>query len=279
MAQSAEVGTPGLALLGTGAGLDATLDALSGAPTNWRVLLCTPGAPADQALVGAWEARCGRAVERVPVSVDAAPAQRLAALVERIEGDVVVLSPGAVPAPGSLVGLVRALGDGARVASATPWSNDGELAGFPRIGERQPFPDDLSALSTRLERGQEDQVLPIGGCHAVALSRRGLAAVGGLDDASYFSTYATLLDLFLRQSAFGWRHLLAARCYVGARLEQGPGMGDMQQLTGRYPDYGRQVAEYLMRDPLRGLRAELASAPPEGPLSPAATPPQGDLFG
>lgn len=278
MAQSAEAGVPALALLGAGAGLDATLDALSDGPTGWRLLLCTPESPADRVLVRAWEERCGRRLEQVAVPLEATPAQRLAALLQAAAGDVLVLAPGSVPAPCSLEGMAHALRGGTRLASATAWSNDGELAGFPRIGERQCVPDDLAAVTPRLDRGQADEPLPIGGCHAVALSGQALRAVGGLDDASYFSTYAALVDLFLRQSALGWQHLLATRSYVGARLEQGPGMGDMQQLTARYPDYGRQVAEFLMRDPLRGLRAELASPPVAGPQLPAASP-QGDLFG
>lgn len=269
---------PALALLGTGAGLDASLQALSEGPTGWPVLLCTPGAPADDALVQAWEAARGRRIERVEAPLDATPAQRLSRLCKAAAGDVLVLAPGAVPAPGSLEGLARALDVGGRVASATPWSNDGELTAFPRIGERQPLPDDLATVAARLRQAGSDPQLPIGGCHAVGLSGRALAAAGGLDDASYFSTYASLVDLFLRQSAFGWRHLLAARCYVGAMLEQGPGMGDMQQLTTRYPEYARQVAEFLMRDPLRGLRAELAAMPPAG-TAPAPPTPQGDLFG
>jgi hypothetical protein len=279
VAESAEAGVPALALLGAGAGLDATLQALTGGPEGWRIVLCTPGSPADQALVAAWAARGGRHVEHVPMSPDATPAQRLGGLVRAAAGDVVVLAPGAVPAPGSLEGMARALRDAPGAASATAWSNDGELVAFPRIGECQPLPEDLAAVAARLDRGQGDALVPIGGCHAVALSGQGLAAVGGLDATSYFSTYAMLVDLYLRQSAFGWRHLLATRCYVGARQEQGPGMGDMQQLTARYPDYGRLVAEFLMRDPLRDLRAQLASAPVVGPLSPATPSPQGDLFG
>lgn len=279
MAPSAEAGVPALALLGAGAGLDATLQALGVDPPQWRVVMCMPGSPADRSLVEAWAARRGRDVEFVPVPLDATPAQRLAALLAAAAADVVVLPPGSVPAPGSLEALVRSLHAGERVASATPWSNDGELAGFPRIGERQPFPEDLGALSTRLERSAADAGLPIAGCHAVALAHAAVGAVGGLDDTSYFSTYASLVDLFLRQSAFGWCHRLATRSYVGSRQEQGPGVGDMQQLTLRYPDYGRRVAEFLMSDPLRSVRAELAAEPAEGALSAASVSLQGDLFG
>lgn len=279
MAASAEAGVPALALLGAGAGLDATLAALDGGPAGWRVLLCTLGSPADQTLVEVWQARGERHVEYVPVSLDATPAQRLAALLRAAGGDVIVLAPGSVPAPRSLEGMARALHAAGAVASATPWSNDGELAAFPRIGERHSVPEDLDAVAALLDRDQADEAIPLGGCHAVALSGRGLAAVGGPDDASYFSSYAALVDLFLRQAAFGWRHVLASRCYIGARLEQGPGMGDMHQLTARYPDYGRQVAEFLMRDPLRELRAELAAAPAKGTMRQAPPSPQGDLFG
>lgn len=268
---------PAVALLGTGAGLDATLAALEqqSRPRS-RVLLCLPLGPADTAVLESWQSRSGLHVERVELPPEASPAIRLAALVDAAGCDVVVLAPGCVPAPGALAALIDALAGGNDVASATPWSNDGELCSFPRLGERNPPPEDLAEAAARVAACPERPDIPLGGCHAVALRFDALREAGGIDCETFASAYAALVDLFLRQRAGGRRHLLAGSAFVVAGGEQGPGMDDLRQLNARYPGYGAQVATFLMQDPLRALRGSLV-ARPRAPSAQARA--QGDLFG
>jgi hypothetical protein len=275
VAARTEVPPAVVALLGSGAALDLTLDSLRPSRKTWRGVVCAPRVPADAAMLSAWEDTTGLRFERVAVAADASPARRLAVLLEAAGSDVIVLGPGVSPAPGSLATMASSLAHDPRIASATPWSNDGELAGFPRIGECQPVPGDLAMLEATLQRVPGDPELPLGGCHAIALSARALREVGGLDAESWFSTYAALTDLTLRQGAHGWRHVLCGRAYVAAHLEQGPTLDDLHLLNARYPTYGRQVAEFLMHDPLRELRVSLTAVPHTAPAEAAAQP---DLF-
>src|SRR5690606_41767936 len=62
------------------------------------------------------------------------------------EADVVVLAPDAIPAPGWLQQLAACLARDAAIATATPWSNAGEAAAWPRIGEIAPVPGDLARI-------------------------------------------------------------------------------------------------------------------------------------
>lgn len=275
MAAGPEPAPATLVLLGSGEVLDATLKAIGDAGAGLPVLSCQPDSPHDAALLDAARDRAGMDLELVAVAADATPAQRLSRLLGRAAGDVVVLSPGACPAGRAIEQMLSAL-TGDHVASATPWGNDGELAAFPRIGELNEAPADPDGLAARLANAGQRPELPVPGCHALALSRAGLKACGGLDGSTYFSSYAALVDLGLRQVAMGWRHLLAANAFVVSTQTQGPGLGDMQALCARYPEYGRRVAEFLMADPLRALRAQLAV--PGVRRGPVATVSQGDLF-
>ena len=56
--------------------------------------------------------------------------------------DVVVLAPDAQPLPGWLQQLSACLSRDASIASATPWSNAGEAAAWPRLGEIAPLPQE-----------------------------------------------------------------------------------------------------------------------------------------
>ena len=49
-----------------------------------------------------------------------------------------------VPAPGWLSRLSAGLASDGAIATATPWSNAGVAAAWPRSGEIDPVPDDLS---------------------------------------------------------------------------------------------------------------------------------------
>lgn len=191
------------------------------------------------------------------------------------DADVAVLAPDAVPAPGWLNRLGACfVADGA-IATATPWSNAGEAAAWPRIGEIAAVPDDLERLA-RAAAGMPATApeLPAAVSHAVLLRGSALARVGGLDAASYGSWYAALIDLSLRLAGLGWRNALCDTAFVARRGEGGPFDGDMDRLAVRWPDWHARLAGFLMRDPLRDTRERLAQLVDSvGPAQP-----QRDLF-
>lgn len=191
------------------------------------------------------------------------------------DANVAVLAPDAVPAPGWLTRLATGVsGDGA-IGTATPWSNAGEAAAWPRIGEIDPVPVDLERLSRAAAAMPAlHPELPAAVSHAVLLRGTARRRAGGLDASSYGSWYAALIDLSLRLAGLGWRNVLCDTAFVGRHSEGVPHDGDMDALAARWPDWHARLAHYLMQDPLRASRAQLAAlldsiGPPE---------PQRDLF-
>ncbi len=190
-------------------------------------------------------------------------------------GDVVVLAPDAIPAPGWFAQLCACFERDAAIATATPWCNAGEAASWPRPGEIAPIPQDLDSLA-RAAAGMAPvhPELPSAVDHAVLLRGSARRRAGGLDAASFDSWYAALIDLSLRLSGLGWRNALCGTAFVARGGEGGPLDGDMEALAGRWPTWHARLATFLMDDPLADLRADLARRLARD----AALPPQRDLF-
>ncbi|MFC0676922.1 glycosyltransferase family 2 protein [Lysobacter korlensis] len=174
--------------------------------------------------------------------------------------DTVVLASDAIPAPGWLSRMAQTLANDRAIATVTPWSNAGEAASWPRIGEVAPMPGDLHAIAAAAAAMPlAAPELPAAVGHAVLL--RGIARqrAGGLDTAGYGSWYAALTDLSLRLAGLGWRNVLCENAFV-ARLGEGrPADGDMQRLAARWPDWHPRLANFVMRDPLRVARERLCA--------------------
>lgn len=189
--------------------------------------------------------------------------------------DVVVLAPDARPLPGWLQRLADCLARDAAIATATPWSNAGETAAWPRLGEINPVPDEparLAAACAMLPPVHPE--LPNAVAHAVLLRGRARARAGGLDTASYGSWYGALVDLSLRLAGLGWRNVLCETAFVARSGEGGPADGDLDALAARWPAWHARLAAFLMRDPLHAerelLAQQFAAQPPQDP--------QGELF-
>jgi hypothetical protein len=131
------------------AALDRCLAALDRAtPAGVRVWLAddAQAGPRARELIGHW-------CRHTPLRADYTRRQRsvgeVAHLVEVLtacaDHDVVVLAADTEPAPGWLQRMARTLADDRAIATVTPWSNAGEAAAWPRIGEIAPPPVDLAA--------------------------------------------------------------------------------------------------------------------------------------
>jgi hypothetical protein len=191
------------------------------------------------------------------------------------DADVAVLASDALPLPGWLARLSACLRADGAIASATPWSNAGETASFPRIGEINDAPIDTERLARAAAAlpGMAPE-LPTALTHAVLLRGSARQRAGGLDAASYGSWYAALIDLSLRFSGLGWRNVLCETAFVARRSEGVPGDGDLDAIAARWPAWHARVAHFLMDDPLRATREQLevllaTLGPPDA---------QGDLF-
>ncbi len=259
--------------------LDACLGALDiGTPAGTRVWLAddAQAGPRGTAIIERW---LKRTALRADYTRRPQPVGEVAHLDEMLGAcaglDVVVLAPDAQPLPGWLQQLAACLSRDAAIATATPWCNAGETAAWPHLGEIAPPPFDFErtaqACATMPPLHPE---LPAAVGHAVALRGSARAKTGGLDASSYASWYAALIDLSLRLSGLGWRNALCETAFVARGGEGGPYDGDMDALNARWPAWNARVAEFLMRDPLRPQREQLAALfdrtdPPE---------PQRELF-
>ncbi|MDB6163211.1 MAG: glycosyltransferase [Xanthomonadaceae bacterium] len=242
--------------------LDACLAALdAGTPAGSRVWLAddAQAGPRGRAIIERWLARTPLAAEysRRQASIgEVAHVDQLLTACGR--SDVVVLAAGAVPAPGWLAQLAACLARDPAIATATPWSNVGETAAWPRCGEIAPLPVDLQRISSACGAlPPMHPELPAAVPHAVALRGSARQRAGGLDSASYGSWHAALVDLSLRLSGLGWRNALCETAYVGGTGEGTPADGDNDVLAARWPAWHARLAGFLMDDPLHALREQL----------------------
>ncbi|MEN1960992.1 glycosyltransferase [Luteimonas sp. MJ246] len=245
--------------------LDACLAALdAGTPAGTRIWLAddAQAGPRGLAIIEHW-------LQRTPLRAEYTRRQRRLGEVAHLDealaacgdADVIVLAADATPGPGWAARLAAcAAGDGA-IATATPWCNAGETAGWPACGEVSPQPDGTGLA--RLARAAADMPmtspeLPSAIDHAVFIRGRARAKAGGLDAASYASWYAALIDLSLRMAGLGWRNVLCETAFVARGGEGGPAGGDLDALAARWPGWHPRLAEFLMHDPISDRRRALA---------------------
>lgn len=259
--------------------LDACLAALeANTPPGTRVWLAddAQASPRTHAIIERWLARTALQAHYTRRQRSVGEVAHLdEALAACGEADVAVLANDAMPLPGWLTRLSACLHADGAIASATPWSNAGETASFPRIGEVNEPPADPERLARAAAAmpGSSPE-LPTALSHAVLLRGSARQRAGGLDASSYGSWYAALIDLSLRLSGLGWRNVLCETAVVARRAEGAPMDGDLDAIAARWPAWHARVAHFLMDDPLRANRGQLETllatiGPPEN---------QGDLF-
>ena len=259
--------------------LDACLAALDAStPAGTRVWLAddAQAGPRGNAIIERWLAQTPLQAAHTR---RASPIGEAAHLDEALracgDGDVAILASDARPTPGWLERLQDCLMRDPSIATATPWSNAGEAASWPRIGEMV----EVDASPARLARvcvqvGHAHPTLPSAITHAVLIRGAARVRAGGLDPASYRSWYAALIDLSLRMSGLGWRNALCETAFVLRAVEGVPTDGDMEALSVRWPAWHAQLAHFLMDDPLRLLRERMIDALARD----ESAPPQPDLF-
>ena len=259
--------------------LDACLAALDAStPAGTRVWLAddAQAGPRGNAIIERWLAQTPLQAAHTR---RASPIGEAAHLDEALracgDADVAILASDARPTPGWLERLQDCLVRHPTIATATPWSNAGEAAAWPRIGEIvevEASPARLARACTQL--GNIYPPLPSAVTHAVLIRGAARVRAGGLDPASYRSWYAALIDLSLRMAGLGGRNVLCETAFVLRNVEGVPTDGDMEALSVRWPAWHAQLAHFLTDDPLRPLRERLGEtlARHEG------APPQPDLF-
>ena len=189
------------------------------------------------------------------------------------DGDVVLLNSDTIVTPGWLLGLQRCLDSDASIATATPWTNNGEIASLPRFCQVNPVPADVDAVAQVIRAARLDQPeaaypdLPTAVGFCMAISRRAIDRLGLFDERLFGRGYGEENDFSLRASNAGMRNVLCDDVYVAhvggrsfAPLGLAPGEDAMTRLLSRHPDYLVQVEAFIAADPLRERRTRLVSA-------------------
>jgi hypothetical protein len=242
--------------------LDACLAALDAAtPAGTPVWLAddAQAGPRGVAIVERWLQRTRLHAEYTRRAHPIGESAHLQEMLEACGGaDVVVLAADARPLPGWLPQLAACLARDAAIATATPWCNAGETAGWPRLGEISAPPAEpaLTAQACAAMAPQHPE-LPAAVGHAVVLRGSARQRAGGLDTDSFGSWYAALTDLSLRLSGLGWRNVLCETAFVARGGEGGPADGDLDVLAARWPAWHARLAAFLMSDPLHEMRGRL----------------------
>lgn len=266
--------------------LDACLAALDRTlPAGVRVHVADDAStdPRVPALVDDWRRRTRLAVTAVRRERNLGfPGNCNAAFAETGTADVVLLNSDTEPAGDWLQRLAAGAAADPRLASLTPWSNNGEIVSFPHFVSPNPLPDEpetLARAAARLTPRYPTLPTAVGFC--MYLRRAALAAIGGFDAETFGKGYGEENDWCLRAEAHGWRHALCDDAYVVHRGHASfaatglaPGGENLRRLNARWPGYNERIARFILDDPLRGDRERLADAL----AMLASESPQGDLF-
>lgn len=185
------------------------------------------------------------------------------------DGDVVLLNADTEVTPGWLEGLARCLAADASFATATPWTNNGEIASIPEFCRANPLPPDRDAVARTIARAGSPAYpeLPTAVGFCMAIARCAIDRIGLFDETLFGRGYGEENDFSMRARAVGMHNVLCDDVYVahlGGRsfgpLGLEPDAGSMQRLLSRHPDYLEQVQAFIAADPLAARRREILDA-------------------
>lgn len=213
------------------------------------------------------------------------------AFAETAPDDVILFNADAWATPGWYEAMLMCATSDARIATVTPWSNNAEICSLPDFCRAAPvpLPDEADHIARVVREAgvPEYPELPTGVGFCMFVRRAALDAIGDFDAATFGRGYGEENDFCRRAAGHGWRNVLCDAAYVvhrgGASFsleDHTPGGENLARLVARYPHYNAQVADFILRDPLAGLRSRIVAMladPPPPPVAPAAGIQQ-DLF-
>ena len=183
--------------------------------------------------------------------------------------DVVLLNSDTEVTSGWLEGLARCLATDAAIATATPWTNNGEIASLPEFCVANPPPPHPDAVAAAIAVSGEPVYpeLPTAVGFCMAVSRRAIDRIGVFDVERFGRGYGEENDYSMRAREAGMRNVLCDDVYVvhlGGRsfgpLDLRPGADSMQRLLDLHPGYLGLVQDFIAADPLAGRRGQVLAA-------------------
>lgn len=180
--------------------------------------------------------------------------------------DVVLLNSDTQVTGGWLRHLADCLESDRSIATATPWSNNGEIVSIPTFCAPNPVPESPDVIASVIascgKPNYPEMPTAVGFCMAISL--RAIKSVGLFDEQTFGHGYGEENDFCQRAEQAGLRNVLCDNAYVihhgGASfgpLGLKPDENSMQRLLAKHPDYQRKVMEFIQTDPLATRRQEI----------------------
>jgi len=180
--------------------------------------------------------------------------------------DVVLLNSDTEVTGDWLQNLGDCLDSDISIATATPWSNNGEIVSIPEFCVSNPVPPNPDVIAATIKScGQPsypEMPTAVGFCMAISL--RAIKMIGLFDEATFGRGYGEENDFCQRAEQAGLRNVLCDDTYVvhhgGASfgpLGLRPDEESMQRLLAKHPDYLRKVSQFIKTDPLEPRRRQI----------------------
>jgi len=249
--------------------LEACLDSISRTvPPDTRVLLIDD-ASTDvrvQPLLQSWVSQAQPARRLLTNKVNKGFVVTANLGMQSAGSDVVLLNSDTEVTDGWLGNLAGCLESDAAIATATPWSNNGEIVSIPGFCASNPVPANPDILATLIKScGQPtypDMPTAVGFCMAISL--RAIRLIGLFDEVTFGRGYGEENDFCQRAEQAGMRNVLCDDTYVihhgGASfgpLGLKPDEKSMQRLLDKHPEYLNKVTGFIKSDPLAPRRRQI----------------------
>lgn len=182
--------------------------------------------------------------------------------------DIVLLNSDALVYGDWLHRVRQAAASMPKVATVTPLSNNAEICSYPEFikNNTQPLEISDSTLDSMAAACNEETYIPIptGVGFCMYVSRACLNDIGDLDASKFGKGYGEENDFCLRATVRGWVHLLASNVFVrhcggvsfGAAKHQLVEKG-LRVLAKDWPNYGKQIHEFITADPALKARRRI----------------------
>ena len=179
--------------------------------------------------------------------------------------DVILLNADTVVQDGWIDRLAAAAESDSRIATVTPFTNNGEICTLPYMCKSLPVDTPELALAVdreavRLNAGVTvDLPVAVGFC--MFIRRACIDEIGLFDSAAWGRGYGEEVDFCLKAVAQGWRHVLAADTFVVHRGGVSFGnekleriLESAKKITGRFPFYDQLIHRFIAADPVAAVR-------------------------
>lgn len=189
---------------------------------------------------------------------------------KHVNHDFVLLNTDTEVPEGWLERLLYPLAQDEKVASATPFTNSGEIFSFPRIdyvpGEQKLISGtslaDIDLVLERYVRAETFATVPTGMGYCMVFRKSVVDEIGFFDAEAFGRGYGEETDWCQRAVSHGYRHVLVPNLFVyhkhGASFPSEEKKVLLEKhlriLNKRYPHYHKDVQTYFMQDTLRPLR-------------------------